>query len=188
MAPSNLWNERGELQRPATQFRDFISNDANARFPPEKGRYHLYVSYACPWAHRTLIVRKLKGLEDLITVTVVHYHMSLTDSWRFYTDEDETDDEDCCPDPLHTDTERLKELYLKAQPDYDGRFSVPVLWDRKLETIVSNESSEIIRMMYSAFDQLLPPKFQQVDLYPQVLRQEIDQTNEWTYDYINNGV
>lgn len=139
-------------------------------------------------AHRTLIVRKLKGLESLISVTVVHYHMSLVDSWRFYTPDDEADTEDCVPDPVHPGVKKLKELYLKANPEYTGRFSVPVLWDKKLETIVSNESSEIIRMLYSEFDHLLPPQFQKVDLYPQELRSEIDQTNEWTYDNINNGV
>jgi putative glutathione S-transferase len=113
--------------------------------------------------------------------------MSLVDSWRFYTN-DESGDQECVPDPWHPNVKFLKELYLKARPEYEGRFSVPVLWDKELETIVNNESSDIIRMMYSAFDHLLAPEFRQVDLYPEKLRSTIDQTNEWTYNYINNGV
>ena len=92
------------------------------------------------------------------------------------------------PDPLHSDVERLRDLYMKADPHYKGRWTVPVLWDKKTNTIVSNESSEIIRMLYTEFDDLLPDRYRQVDLYPTSSRKHIDETNEWTYDYINNGV
>ncbi|KAL6244764.1 S-glutathionyl-(chloro)hydroquinone reductase [Rhinocladiella similis] len=186
--PPSLWGKKGEFVRPATQFRNFISREPGARFPPEPNRYHLYVSYACPWAHRALIVRKLKGLESLISVTSVHWHMSLTDSWRFVTPDETLPMDDCTPDPLHSDFKRLKELYLRANPDYQGRFSVPVLWDKKLETIVSNESSEIIRMLYTEFDDLLPNDKRAVDLYPAELREAIEDANSWTYENINNGV
>ncbi|KAJ9642705.1 S-glutathionyl-(chloro)hydroquinone reductase [Knufia peltigerae] len=186
--PASLWGKKGELVRPPAQFRNFISRDPGARFPPEANRYHLYVSYACPWAHRTLIVRKLKGLESLISVTSVHWHMSLTDSWRFVTPDEKLPMDDCTPDPLHSDVKRPKELYLRANPDYQGRFSVPVLWDKTLETIVSNESSEIIRMLYTEFDDLLPEDKRAVDLYPVELREKIDEANGWTYENINNGV
>ncbi|OAL18707.1 hypothetical protein AYO22_10400 [Fonsecaea multimorphosa] len=186
--PAKLFNEKGELQRPVAQFRNQISREAGARFPPEKGRYHLYVSYACPWAHRTLIVRKLKGLESIISVTSVHYNMSLVDSWRFVGPDESLPMEDVTPDPLHSDVTRLKELYYRAEPNYTGRFTVPMLWDKKTESIVSNESSEIIRMLYTEFDQFLPKEKQKVDLYPEELRAKIDEVNGWTYDNINNGV
>ncbi|KIW78624.1 hypothetical protein Z517_08462 [Fonsecaea pedrosoi CBS 271.37] len=186
--PATLFNSKGELQRPAAQFRNWISSEPGARFPPEKDRYHLYVSYACPWAHRTLIVRRLKGLESIISVTSVHYHMSSVNSWRFVEPDESLPMEDVTPDPLHPEFKRVKELYYKAEPNYGGRFTVPVLWDKKTETIVSNESSEIIRMLYTEFDQLLPEERRKVDLYPRELRAKIDEVNGWTYDNINNGV
>lgn len=133
-------------------------------------------------------MRKLKGLESIISLTSVHYHMSLTESWRFATPDDNLPMEDCTPDPLHPDFKRLKQLYLHADPNYQGRFSVPVLWDKQLDTIVSNESSEIIRMLYTEFDELLPEDERGIDLYPQDLQKKIDEVNEWTYENVNNGV
>ncbi|KIW24554.1 uncharacterized protein PV07_10263 [Cladophialophora immunda] len=186
--PAKLFNEKGELQRPVSRFRNWISSEPGSRFPPEKGRYHLYVSYACPWAHRTLIIRKLKGLESIISVTSVHFHMSIVDSWRFVGPDESLPMEDVTPDPLHPEFKRLKELYYRADPNYTGRFTVPVLWDKKTESIVSNESSEIIRMLYTEFDGLLSEEKRKVDLYPRELRGEIDEVNGWTYDNINNGV
>ena len=140
-------------------------------------------------AHRTLIVRKLKGLEEVISVTAVHYHMSLSTSWRFVEPGEEVEwPELTTPDPLHKGFWGTEALYYHADPNYSARFSVPILWDKKLDTIVSNESSEIIRMLYSEFDDLLPQDKRSVDLYPESLRSIIDETNIWTYDDINNGV
>ena len=114
--------------------------------------------------------------------------MSLTDSWRFITTDEKLPMDDCTPDPLHKDFEQLKELYFHCDPNYTGRFTVPVLFDKKLDTIVSNESSEIIRMLYTEFDQYLPEEKRSLDLYPEKLRKEIDEVNAWTYDHVNNGV
>lgn len=140
-------------------------------------------------AHRTLIVRRLKGLEEMISVTSVHYHMNLSTSWRFVEPEEEVEwPELTTPDPLHKGFWGTKALYYHADPNYSARFSVPILWDKKLDTIVSNESSEIIRMLYSEFDDLLPQDKKSVDLYPESLRSIIDETNIWTYDNVNNGV
>jgi putative glutathione S-transferase len=178
----------GEFKRPAAQFRNFISSKPNAEFSPEKGRYHLYVSYACPWAHRTLIVRKLKGLEDIIGFTSVHWYMDLGGvGWRFVTSEEKLPGENVVPDPING-VQNIRELYFLADPTYSGRFSVPVLWDKKLKTIVSNESSEIIRMFNTEFDGLLDEKFKSINLVPEELRGKIDEVNEWIYDDINNGV
>ncbi|KPI36348.1 Glutathione S-transferase omega-like 2 [Cyphellophora attinorum] len=192
--PKNLWNEKGELQRPASIFRNFISSDPKSQFPAEAGRYHLYVSYACPWAHRTLIVRKLKGLEDIIPFTSVMFHMDIKGEtpdetgWKFATTETAEPDLEVTPDPLHPDFRRVRQLYYLADPNYSGRFTVPVLWDKKQNTIVSNESSEIIRMLNTEFNGLLPEKYANVDIYPEHLRSQIDDVNPWHYDDINNGV
>ncbi len=160
----------GRFRRADTAFHGSIGD---AGHPPEAGRYHLYVSLACPWAHRTLIMRRLKGLEDAIGVHVVHPHM-LEAGWEFRPE----------PEPLYGFT-RLHQLYAKADPRYTGRVSVPVLWDRKRDTIVCNESSEIVRMFNTAFDALTGNR---EDYYPAPLRDEIDAINAFVYEHVNNGV
>ncbi|KAH8429602.1 glutathione S-transferase family protein [Aspergillus melleus] len=180
-------DKSGEFKRQQSVFRNWISSKPGAEFPPEKDRYHLYVSYACPWAHRTLITRKLKGLEDIISFTSVHWHLA-EKGWRFATPEENLPGENAVPDPLHPQYTHLRELYFSNDPEYTGRFTVPVLFDKKTQRIVSNESAEIIRMFYTEFDSLLPQQYQSVDLYPSALAAEIDATNDWTYNDINNGV
>lgn len=180
-------DKTGEFKRLPSVFRNWISREPGAQFPPEKGRYHLYVSYACPWAHRTLITRKLKGLEDIISFTAVHWHMA-EKGWRFATPDEKLPGENAVPDPLHPEFTHLRQLYFSVNPEYKGRFTVPVLYDKKTKQIVSNESSEIIRMFYYEFDDLLPEKYKSVDPYPSTLRSEIDATNDWTYNDVNNGV
>ncbi|KAF9225863.1 hypothetical protein BS17DRAFT_568120 [Gyrodon lividus] len=171
----------GSFKRAASAFRDWIQKDGE--FAAEKDRYHLYVSYSCPWATRTLITRKLKGLEDIIPVTVVSPHMG-ENGWPF-ANVDPYPGADV--DPLF-DSQHVKDLYYKADPNYGGRFTVPVLWDKKKNTVVNNESSEIIRMFNTAFNDMIPPEKASVDIYPEAHRQEIDSINEWVYDTVNNGV
>ncbi|KAI0316226.1 glutathione S-transferase [Amylostereum chailletii] len=174
-------NPDGSFNRPPSIFRDFIA--PGGKFAPEAGRYHLYVSLACPWASRALIMRKLKGLESFIDVTVVSPHMG-PQGWPFAS-------VDSFPgadvDPLHASA-HVKDLYLRADASYAGRFTVPVLWDKALHTIVNNESSEIIRMFNSAFNGLLEGEHRERNYYPEDLRAEIDAVNAWVYDDINNGV
>jgi len=163
----------GRFVRSESQFRDQIT--ADGRFKPESGRYHLYVSYACPWAHRALIFRQLKGLQQHIGVSVVHPLM-LENGWEF------------ADKPLHDalyDSDFMYQLYLKADPNYSGRVTVPVLWDKQEQTIVNNESAEIIRIFNSAFNDLTG---NYDDYYPESLQQQIDSINEWVYHDINNGV
>jgi putative glutathione S-transferase len=174
----------GRFKRQESVFRNWITADGSAGprgdggFKAEAGRYHLYVSHACPWAHRTLIFRKLKGLEDMIGVSVVHPYMA-DHGWTFDKGfRGATGDEVNGKDYLY-------EIYLKAKPDYTGRVTVPTLWDKELNTIVSNESSEIIRMLNSAFDGV---GAKPGDYYPQELRGEIETVNERVYNDINNGV
>ncbi|HCG7227543.1 TPA: glutathione S-transferase family protein [Vibrio parahaemolyticus] len=162
----------GKFVREDAGFRDWIKNDSEAVFHPESGRYHLYVSLACPWAHRTLIFRKLKGLEPHIDVTVVCPDM-LSQGWQMGL-----------PEPLFGHT-RMHQIYTQAKPDYTGRVTVPVLWDKKTNTIVSNESSEIIRMFNSAFNDLTG---NHDDYYPEPLRGVIDEWNDYIYPNVNNGV
>ncbi|EGR2697768.1 TPA: glutathione S-transferase family protein [Vibrio parahaemolyticus] len=162
----------GKFVREDAGFRDWIKNDSEAVFQPESGRYHLYVSLACPWAHRTLIFRKLKGLEPHIDVTVVCPDM-LSQGWQMGL-----------PEPLFGHT-RMHQIYTQAKPDYTGRVTVPVLWDKKTNTIVSNESSEIIRMFNSAFNDLTG---NHDDYYPEPLRGVIDEWNGYIYPNVNNGV
>jgi putative glutathione S-transferase len=176
-------NTDGRFVRSRSQFRDWITPDGapaldrTRGFKAEPGRYHLYVSLACPWAHRTLIFRVLKKLEDLITVSVVHHYMG-ENGWTFRTDDGATGD------PLYG-FDFLHQIYTKADPGYSGRVTVPVLWDKKEQTIVSNESSEIIRMLNSAFNEWGDAS---LDFYPEALRGEIDEINEFVYPAINNGV
>lgn len=174
----------GRFERSESQCRNWITPDGSAGptgkagFKAEKNRYHLYVSYACPWAHRTLIMRAWKGLEDFIDVSVVHPLM-LEHGWEL-----RTDFPDATGDTLYGFS-KLYELYLKADPHYSGRVTVPVLWDIKLQTIVSNESSEILRMLNSAFDGL---GAKPGDFYSEALRSEIDRLNTLIYPNVNNGV
>ncbi|WP_457938596.1 glutathione S-transferase family protein [Mesorhizobium sp. 10J20-29] len=173
----------GKFVRSEAQWRDWISADgkpAEGRergFKAEPGRYHLYVSLACPWAHRTLILCKLKKLEDVISVSVVHHFMG-KEGWTFLAEDGATGD------TLYS-LDFLRQIYTKADPHYSGRVTVPVLWDKQEETIVSNESSEIIRMLNSAFDEWGDGS---IDLYPERLRPEIDRINALVYPSINNGV
>ncbi len=160
----------GQFKRQDSRFRASISRAPDAQFPAESGRYHLYVSLACPWAHRTLIFRKLKGLETHIGVTVVDPIM-LENGWELSD----------APEGIRF----LYQLYLKADATYEGRVTVPVLWDKKTQTIVSNESSEIIRMLNSEFESLSNSS---ADYYPTAHQDEIDQVNERIYNTINNGV
>ncbi|SEP07828.1 putative glutathione S-transferase [Salinihabitans flavidus] len=174
----------GKFERSESQFRNWVTADGapgpsgEGGFAAEAGRYHLYVSYACPWAHRTLIFRKLKGLDDLIGISAVHPDM-LRDGWTF-----DTDDKGATGDRLHG-LSFLRDIYTKADPVYSGRVTVPTLWDKKRETIVSNESAEIIRMFNSAFDDLTGNSR---DYYPEEKREEIDAVNARVYDTLNNGV
>jgi glutathionyl-hydroquinone reductase len=173
----------GRFVRSETQFRDWITRDGKPApgrergFKAEPGRYHLYVSLACPWAHRTLIFRKLKKLENIISVSVVHHFLG-KDGWTFVAQEGGTGDH------LYG-LEFLREIYLKADPLYSGRVTVPVLWDRKGETIVNNESAEIIRMLNSAFNEWGDAS---LDFYPEPLCGEIDKLNDLIYATVNNGV
>ncbi|KAF9269615.1 hypothetical protein L218DRAFT_953243 [Marasmius fiardii PR-910] len=182
ISKSKYHDSEGSFKRAAASFRDFIAK--GGKFEPAKDRYHLYVSYACPWATRALIVRKLKGLEDIISVTVVSPRMG-SNGWPFASADDFPAAE---VDPLYN-SQHVKDLYLRCAPEYSGRFTVPVLWDKQNETIVNNESSEIIRMFNSEFNDLIQdPEKAELDIYPEQLRQEIDQLNEWVYPDINNGV
>ncbi|SMQ72026.1 putative glutathione S-transferase [Devosia lucknowensis] len=174
----------GKFVRSQSGFRNWITPDGaagptgNGGFAAEAGRYHLYVSLACPWAHRTLIFRKLKELESLISVSVVSPKMPDETGWNFDKSEGSTGDALFGKDTLW-------QVYVEAQKDYTGRVTVPVLWDKKTGTIVSNESSEIIRMFNSAFDELTGNTD---DYYPADLREKIDPINARVYDDINNGV
>jgi len=176
-------NKNGRFVRQASPFRNWVTADGGAGpsgtggFKAEAGRYHLYVSLACPWAHRTIIFRKLKGLESLISMSIVSPDM-LKEGWTFHKDEGSTGD-------AVNGKERLYEIYLAAEPNFSGRVTVPVLWDKERKTIVNNESSEIIRMFNSAFDGLTGNR---ADYYPQALRGEIDRINDLVYPNINNGV
>jgi putative glutathione S-transferase len=173
----------GRFVRTETQFRNWVTADGGpgptgeGGFEAEPGRYHLYLSLACPWAHRTLIMRKLKGLEDAIGVSVVHWHIA-DQGWEFKEGPGATGDR------LHG-LDHLHEVYTRARPDYTGRVSVPVLWDRERQTIVNNESAEIIRMLNGAFDRV---GARGPDFYPESLRPQIDAINERVFETVNNGV
>ena len=170
-------SQGGRFVRKPTQFRGRITSDGSSGFPAASGRYHLYVSLACPWAHRTLIYRKLKGLEEHVTVSVVHPLM-LDQGWSFEPGEG------VVADPVHG-AEFLHQVYTAARPDYNGRVTVPVLWDKEAGTIVNNESSEIIRFFDREFDAIGSGG---THFYPRDLRAEIDAANASVYTAINNGV
>lgn len=165
-------NDAGEFTRSVTQFREAITPDADARFPPVADRYHIYISRACPWAHRVAITRRLLGLEDQIGLSVVE-PVRIDDGWEFSEEH---------PDPL-SDARYLREVYQRADPAYTGRVTVPVLWDTVEETIVNNESREIMRMLSTAYD--APTG---VELAPEPLRPQIDAAIDDIYEPINNGV
>ncbi|PZD73234.1 Glutathionyl-hydroquinone reductase YqjG [Acaryochloris thomasi RCC1774] len=173
----------GRFVRKDAQFRNWITADGapgptgSGGFKAESGRYHLYVSYACPWAHRTLIFRLLKGLEESIPVSVVHWFMG-EHGWTFEAGEG------VIADPLFN-AKFAHEIYTHANPNYTGRVTVPILWDKQTQTIVNNESSEIIRMFNSAFDSA---GAKPGDYYPSELRAEIDSLNDRIYNTVNNGV
>lgn len=175
---------KGRFQRKPSVFRDWISSEPDAKFTPEPNRYRLYVSLACPWASRCLILLSLKGLEEIIPVTVVHHHMG-SNGWRFVTEDEKDIPVMCEPEPLFG-FKNIRELYFKADPEYDGRFTVPALWDTKNNTIVNNESSEIIVMLNNLFND--HAKNAVMDLYPKELRSEIDEVAESFYNSLNNGV
>ena len=167
---------KGEFIRKDAAFRRFITADGSSGFKAEAGRYHLYVSYACPWAHRTLIYRKLKGLEDVISLNVVDYFMDSKTGWRFSPERT-----DCTEDTVNN-CKYMREIYKKVDPEYEGRITVPVLFDKKTGQIVNNESSEIIRMLNTEFNALCKTKDQAgINLYPDKLKTEIDELNGWIY-------
>jgi glutathionyl-hydroquinone reductase len=185
-----VWKDRddktdatGHFLRPTTRFRNWVTPDGSpgptgeGGFAAAPGRYHLYVSFACPWAHRTIIFRTLKRLEDVITMSVVAYHMG-SQGWTFDTGQGSTGD-------AVNGASKLSEIYLLAEPRYTGRVSVPVLWDKERRTIVNNESAEIIRVQNAAFNAFTSAD---TDYYPAELRGDIDRINALVYEAINNGV
>lgn len=176
------WQDRwyetrdGRFERKDSQFRKHVTAQGEDGFPAQAGRYHLYVSLACPWAHRTLIMRRLKGLEAMVGLSVVHWHMA-EQGWSF------ENGPGVIPDPGGASF--LHEVYVRADPDYTGRVTVPVLYDLERRTIVSNESAEILRMFGSAFDGIGAASG---DYTPAALRGQIDEVNARVYDTVNNGV
>lgn len=167
----------GRFVRKDSQFRDWVTSDGSSGFKSEIDRYHLYVSLACPWAHRTLILRKIKKLEDVISLSVVDPLME-ENGWEF------SEYEDSIPDTING-SDYLHQIYTASKSDYTGRVTVPVLWDKQKQTIVNNESSEIILMLNSEFDEFGDSS---KDYYPEELRTQIEQINELVYHNINNGV
>lgn len=170
-------DSKGRFLRNPTTFRNKITADGTSGFKAEANRYHLYVSYACPWAHRTLIMRQLKGLENAISISIVHPLMA-EEGWEFY------DYPDATPDTVNN-TKYLRDVYALADSNYTGRVTVPVLWDKQTNTIVNNESREIIRMLDLEFEAIAENK---INLCPEDLKEEIDKTMEAIYNPINNGV
>ncbi len=168
---------KGRFVRTDTVFRNRITADGSSGFKAEAGRYHLYVSYACPWAHRVLVLLKLKGLEAAIGLSVVDHYMD-DDGWRF------SGNPGAIPDTVNGKA-WLREVYLKAEPKYTGRASVPVLWDKQKNTVVNNESREIVRMLDTEFDAIGDAA---VNFCPEHLQEKIEETIEAIYEPINNGV
>lgn len=180
-------SHNGEFVRQTSQFRNWITADGSAGptgdagFEAAPGRYHLYVSLACPWAHRSLIFRQLKQLESLVTVSIVEPLM-LENGWQFAQPGQHADQRR--QDHLYS-SQFLHQIYTRAEPKFSGRVTVPVLWDKQRETIVNNESADIIRMFNSAFDHITG---NHNDYYPEQLRETIDTLNTWIYESVNNGV
>jgi len=170
-------DEMGGFQRPNTTFRDHITADGSSGFKAEAGRYHLYISYACPWAHRTLLMRSLKKLQDAVSISVVDCFMT-DEGWHF------SENPDCIPDTVN-DKPLLRDIYLLADKRYTGRVTVPILWDKEKNTIVNNESREIMRMLDTQFGEIGDTS---VNFYPQELAKRIDGVLDTIYDQINNGV
>ncbi len=170
-------SSNGHFKRKASSFRQWVSADGSTDFKAEPYRYHLYISLACPWACRTLIFRKLKKLEDIISLSIVDPLMR-DQGWAF------SENSECIPDVINNKN-YLHEVYTLADPEYTGRVTVPVLWDKKTYTIVNNESSDIIRMFNSEFKDFTEKT---PDYYPEKLRKEIDKMNDFVYENINNGV
>ncbi len=167
-------NKEGRFVRSETSFRDRVTADGSSGFPAETGRYHLYVSWACPWAHRTSILRKLKGLEDAISLSSVGPFMG-ENGWAF---------SDGFTDPLYG-SEYLRDIYAKADPNYTGRVTTPVLWDKEQETVVNNESREVIRMLDTEFEEYASTG---ESFLPEDLRDDVERTIDAIYQPINNGV
>ncbi len=170
-------DEKGRFKRNPTTFRNWIKADGSSQFKPESGRYHLYISFACPWAHRTLIMRKLKGLEEAITLSIVDPIMA-DEGWEF------SDYPGSIPDRINS-AKYLREIYAKADQKYTGRVTVPILWDKKNNTIVNNESREIIRMFDTELEAIASNK---ISFYPEDLQEKIEKTIDEIYTPINNGV
>jgi putative glutathione S-transferase len=185
--PKKRTEDSGKFKRVESIFRNWVTQDGapgpsgDGGFQGAANRYHLYVSHSCPWAHRTVIMRKLKGLENLIGLSVTNWH-SVGNGWTF------KDAPGVVQDPINN-AEFVYQIYTAADPDYTGRVTVPVLWDNERKTIVNNESSEIIRMFNSGFDSLNDPEIRRdLDFYPTELSAEIDAVNDEIYSNVNNGV
>jgi glutathionyl-hydroquinone reductase len=170
-------NTDGRFVRSMTSFRDWVTADGSSGFPAERDRYHLYIAWACPWAHRTAIMRRLKGLEDVIGLSAVGSFMG-EDGWAFY------DEPGVIPDSVNG-VYYLREVYARADPGYTGRVSTPVLWDKETGTIVNNESREIVRMLDTEFGAFATTN---ADFFPEDLRHDIDEMIEAIYEPVNNGV
>jgi putative glutathione S-transferase len=178
-----LANQDGQFRHTASAFRSFISSDPNSEFPAEKDRYVVYINRGCPWAHRVNIVLHLKGLTSIIPIIVTDCQL-VPNGWSFTGN-----DGSATADPLYG-FKHLRELYLKADPEYTGRYTVPCLWDKKKETVVNNESSEVLRMLSTEFDAFVPEDRRENarPLFPKPLQKEIEDMNEWVYNTVNSGV
>ena len=168
---------KGQYVRRRSTFRDWITADGSSGFKAEPGRYHLYIAHSCPWAYRTRVFRMLKGLEDIISISIAPYSGEET-GWTF------AESDGCIPDTVNG-KKYLHEIYSLADPLFTGRPTVPTLWDKERSTIVNNESADIIRMFNSAFRDVVPETY---DYYPAELRDEIDAINDVVYENVNNGV
>jgi glutathionyl-hydroquinone reductase len=172
-------DEEGRFVRAETSFRDFVTADGSSGYRADPGRYHLYISWACPWAHRTAILRRLKGLEDAVGLSAVGSFMG-DDGWAFY------DEPGVIPDTVNG-AYYLREVYTMADPDYTGRVTTPVLWDKETRKIVNNESRDIVRMFDHEFN-AVPGVKTDVNFCPEALREEVDRTLDELYERVNNGV